>query len=224
VDNLSFYPARGEKSFKMTRPVPTIFIVDDTSSVRKGLERLIRSAGFNAETFASGEEFLRRKRHEDPSCLVLDVRLPGLSGMDLQKRLVQENTYMPIIFITGHGNIPMSVKAMKNGAVDFLPKPFDGKELLSAIDRAIDKAIRIRQDAAEKAKVQSMVDTLTPREYDILRWVITGMLNKQIAFKLKVTERTVKAHRGSVMQKMQVVSVADLVRITQKCGITPAEK
>jgi two-component system, LuxR family, response regulator FixJ len=208
----------------MTRTVPIVFIVDDTSSVRKGLERLIKSAGFNVETFASGEEFLRRKRHRGPSCLVLDVRLPGLSGIDLQKRLVQENVSVPIIFITGHGNIPMSVKAMKNGAVDFLPKPFDGKELLSAIDRAIDKAVRIKQDMDERTKIQSMVDTLTPREYDILRWVITGMLNKQIASKLKITERTVKSHRGRVMQKMQVVSVAELVRITQKCGITPVEK
>ena len=204
---------------------PTVFIADDDPSVRKGLERLIKSAGFKAETFASAEEFLQDKPYRGgPSCLVLDVRMPGLSGIDLQKGLIEKGISLPIIFITGHGNIPMSVKAMKDGAVDFLPKPFDDKELLSAIDRAIDKCVQIRKSEAEKAKIQRKVKTLTPREYQVLRWVITGMLNKQIARKLKVTEKTIKVHRGRVMHKMQAVSVADLVRLTQKCAITPAKK
>ncbi len=201
------------------------FIVDDDPSVRKGLERLIKSAGFKVETFASAEEFLECKPYRGgPSCLVLDVSMPGLSGIDLQKELTRKGMSLPIIFITGHGNIPMSVKAMKNGAVDFLPKPFNDKELLSAIDRAIDKDIEKLKKHSETAKIQRRINTLTPREYDVLRWVITGMLNKQIAAKLKVTEKTVKVHRGRVMQKMRVLSVAELVRLTQKCGIAPAKK
>lgn len=209
----------------MKSSTPMVFIADDDLSVRKGLERLIKSAGFKVETFASAEEFLQYKPYRGgPSCLVLDVRMPGLSGIDLQEELIQKGIVLPIVFITGHGSIPMSVKAMKNGAMDFLPKPFDDKELLFAIDRAIDKAVWIRKNEAEKAKVQRRVDTLTPREYDVLRWVITGMLNKQIASKLKVTEKTIKVHRGRVMHKMQAVSVAGLLRLTQKCGITPAKK
>jgi FixJ family two-component response regulator len=209
----------------MKSSAPMVFIADDDHSVRKGLERLIKSAGFKVETFASAEEFLQHKPYRlCPSCLVLDVRMPGLSGIDLQKELIQKGTSIPIIFITGHGNIPMSVKAMKNGAVDFLPKPFDDKELLSAIDRAIDKSIQIRKNEAEKANIQRRVNTLTPREYECLCWVITGMLNKQIAPKLGVTEKTIKVHRGRVMHKMQAASVADLVRLAQKCGINPHRK
>ena len=201
---------------------PIVFITDDDPSVRKGLERLIRSAGFKVETFTSSEEFLQRKPYiGGPSCLVLDVRMPGISGTDLQDTLIRKGVSLPIVFITGHGNIPMSVKAMKNGAVDFLPKPFDDKELLSAIDRAIEKCVQMRKNDAEKTKIQRRVNTLTPREYECLRWVITGMLNKQIAPKLDVTEKTVKVHRGRVMHKMQAASVAELVRLAQKCGITP---
>ena len=209
----------------MRKPAPLVFIVDDDSSVRKGLERLIKSTGLKVETFASAEEFLQRKPYRGgPSCLVLDVRMPGLSGVDLQKELIQKGISLPIIFITGHGSIPMSVKAMKDGAVDFLPKPFGEEELLFAIDRAVDKAVQVRKNESEKAKIQRRVKTLTPREHECLRWVITGMLNKQIAPKLGVTEKTVKVHRGRLMHKMQAVSVADLVRLTQKCGITPAKK
>ncbi|HBG61581.1 MAG: DNA-binding response regulator [Omnitrophica WOR_2 bacterium GWF2_38_59] len=205
--------------------IPIVFIADDDSSVRKGLERLIKSAEFKVETFASAEEFLQRKPYRSgPSCLVLDVRMPGLSGIDLQKELIQKDTSTSIIFITGHGNIPMSVEAMKNGAVDFLPKPFDEKELLSAIIRAIEKSDHIRKNDDERAKINCRVNTLTPREYECLRWVISGMLNKQIASKLGVTEKTVKVHRGRVMHKMQTASVAELVRLAQKCGITPPKK
>jgi len=201
-----------------------VFIADDDPSVRKGLKRLVKSAGFKVETFASSEEFLQRKPYNGPRCLVLDIRMPGLSGIGLQKELSRKSVSLPIIFITGHGSIPMSVKAMKDGAVDFLPKPFDDKELFSAIDRAIDKDVRIRKERTAKAKIQRRVNKLTPREYDVLRWVITGILNKQIASRLKITEKTVKVHRGRLMQKMQVVSVAELVRLTQKCGITPPKK
>lgn len=208
----------------MINPVPTVFIVDDDSSVRKGLERLIRSAGFKVEAFSSGEEFLERKLDISPSCLVLDVRMRGLSGIDLQKKLIREGIPLPVIFITGHGNIPMSVKAMKDGAVDFLPKPFSDKELLSAINRAIDKDVKLRKQQAEKSEILNRMDTLTPREKDVLPWLITGMLNKQIAARLKITEKTIKVHRGRVMQKMEAESIAELVRITQKCGITPPEK
>jgi len=204
---------------------PRVFIADDDPSVRKGLERLMRSAGLTAETFSSAEEFLDRKPYRvGPSCLVLDVCMPGLSGIDLQKELIRKGISLPIIFITGHGDIPMSVKAMKNGAVDFLPKPFADKELLSAIDRAIEKCARIRKNESEKNRIQRRVDTLTPREHECLRWVITGMLNKQIAPKLGVAEKTVKVHRGRVMHKMQAASVADLVRLAQKCGINPPKK
>ena len=207
----------------MKKSPPMVFVADDDLSVRKGLERLIKSVGLKVETFASAEEFLQRRPYrEGPSCLVLDVRMPGLSGIDLQNELTRKDIFLPIIFITGHGDIPMSVKAMKNGAVDFLPKPFDDKTLLSAIDRAIDKDVERRKEHAEKAKIQRRVNTLTPREYEVLRWVITGMLNKQIASQLKVTEKTIKVHRGRLMQKMQVVSVAELVRLAQKCGIPPA--
>jgi len=206
------------------KSVPMVFIADDDPSVRKGLKRLVKSAGFKVETFASSEEFLQRKPYNGPRCLVLDIRMPGLSGIGLQKELSRKSVSLPIIFITGHGSIPMSVKAMKDGAVDFLPKPFDDKELFSAIDRAIDKDVRIRKERTAKAKIQRRVNKLTPREYDVLRWVITGILNKQIASRLKITEKTVKVHRGRLMQKMQVVSVAELVRLTQKCGITPPKK
>jgi len=208
----------------MKKFIPMVFIVDDDASVRKSLERLIKSVGFKVELFASAEEFLERKPYRGPNCLVLDVRMPGLSGIDLQKELAQKNISLPIIFITGHGDIPMSVKAMKDGAVDFLPKPFDDKNLLSAIDQAIDKDVQRRKEGALKAKIQRRVNTLTPREYEVLTWVITGMLNKQIASKLGVGEKTIKVHRGRVMQKMQVLSVAELVRLAQIAEIVPPKK
>ncbi|PIQ88720.1 MAG: DNA-binding response regulator [Candidatus Omnitrophica bacterium CG11_big_fil_rev_8_21_14_0_20_42_13] len=196
-----------------------VFIIDDDPSVRKGLARLIKSAGFHPEPLASAEGFLQKTRFNGPACLVLDVRMPGLSGIDLQKEMIKKGISLPVIFITGHGNIPMSVNAMKDGAVDFLPKPFDDTQLLSAIERAINKNIRMRKNLSEKEKIQRRIKLLTPREYDVLRWVITGRLNKQIAAKLGVTEKTVKVHRGRLMQKMQVKSVAELVVLTQKCEI-----
>lgn len=201
----------------------TVFVIDDDHSIQKSLSRLIRSVGYNVEVFASANEFLHRKHYEDPCCLVLDVRMPGLSGLDLQEELKKKEISIPIIFITGHGNIPMSVKAMKSGAVDFLPKPFDDQELIDAIYHAIEKANKIKKEHDYVVKIQRLIDHLTPREFEVLRFVITGMLNKQIAIKLGVSEKTVKVHRGRIMEKMQVGSVAELVRLTEKVGITPAQ-
>lgn len=206
---------------------PTVFVVDDDPSVRKSLERLLRLSGFHVQTFASAEEFLACRpcqKPKEPACLVLDVRMPGISGINLQQELVKAGTLLPVVFITGHGDIPMTVQAMKNEAVDFLPKPFAEEELLAAVEQALAKAARLHQEAAEKAEIERRISTLTPREYEVFRWVITGMLNKQIAAELKVTEKTVKVHRARVMQKMQAASVADLVRLAEKGGISPPRR
>jgi FixJ family two-component response regulator len=200
---------------------PTVFIVDDDASVRRSLERLIRSVGLNVETFASAEEFLRWQPYVGTGCLVLDVRLAGLSGIDLQKELSRKKISLPIIFITAHGDIHMGVRAMKDGAVDFLTKPFDEKELLSAIDQALERDVQTRKLIIEKEEIQHRIKILTPREFQVMRWVITGKLNKQIAYELGVTEKTIKVHRGRMMRKMKVDSVAELVRLAQKAEITP---
>jgi FixJ family two-component response regulator len=200
----------------MKKSAPTVFIVDDDPSVLKGLARLVKSEGFNVEAFAASEEFLKHKRFSSPSCLVLDVCMPGLSGIDLQKELAQRGIALPCIFITGHGDIPMGVQAMKDGAVDFLPKPFDDTQLLAAIGKALDRDRARRRADINKAILRRRLETLTPREKEVLRWVITGMLNKQIARKLKIAEETIKIHRGRVMRKMQVTSVAELVRLALK--------
>lgn len=199
---------------------PTVFVVDDDAPVCKALDRLIRSVGLTAETFSSAKEFLDREAHDGPACLVLDVRMPGLSGLDLQKELAARDHSIPIIFITGHGDIPMSVKAMKAGAVDFLPKPFSDQELLDAIHAALEKDTVAREERAEISEIQRRVDSLTPREREVFTWVITGMLNKQIAAELGTSEKTVKVHRARVMEKMGVPSVAELVHLAQKVGIT----
>ena len=210
-----------------TRPstlVPTVFVVDDDASILKSLSRLLRSAGYTAETFASAEEFLGREHFNGIGCLLLDVRMPGLSGMDLQDELSRADYSMPIIFITGHGNIPMSVQAMKKGAVDFLTKPFDDEQLLEAVKKAIEKDRKAKAEQAEMHDALRRIEQLTPREHEILRYVITGMLNKQIALKLDIAEKTVKIHRGRIMEKLCVDSVADLVRLAEKAGIEPALK
>lgn len=204
----------------MTQPDPTVFVVDDDTAVRKALARLMRSVGLNVEMFASAQEFLRRERVEGPGCLVLDVRMPGLSGLDLQEALAAAGISIPIIFITGYGDIPMSVQAMKAGAVDFLPKPFKDQDLLDAIHQAIDRDIQRRQEQAQIAEIQDRVDSLTPREREVLALVVTGMLNKQIASELGTSEKTIKVHRARVMRKMQVMSVAELVRLAEKVGIS----
>jgi two-component system response regulator FixJ len=198
-----------------------VFIIDDDASVRTSLARLLRSAGFEVEVFATAELFLEREHYDGVGCIVLDVRMPGISGIDLQDELSKADYSMPIVFITGHGNIPMGVQAIKKGAVDFLAKPFDDEELLQAVREAIEKDTQGRIEHAEVHDIRGRIELLTAREYEILRYVITGMLNKQIAYKLGIAEKTVKVHRGRIMEKLGVGSVADLVRLAEKVGINP---
>jgi FixJ family two-component response regulator len=206
----------------MTELTPTVFVIDDDASVRKSLSRLLRTLGFEVETFVSAELFLKRDPYDGVGCIILDIRMPGLDGMALQDQLSKEDYSMPIIFITGHGDIPMSVQAMKKGAVDFLPKPFDDDDLLQAVKRAIEKDIQARSERAGVEQVLERLKLLTPREHEILRYVISGMLNKQVGFKLGIAEKTIKIHRGRIMEKLHVSSVADLVRLAEKAGIKPA--
>jgi FixJ family two-component response regulator len=198
-----------------------IAIVDDDLSVREGLSSLIRSAGWSVETFASAQEFLARRGHEAPSCLVLDLQLPGLSGLDLQKRMAELEMEIPIVFLSGHGNIPSSVQAMKAGAVEFLTKPFDDEELLHAIREAIERDRRNRQQHAEISELRDRYESLTAREQEVMQEVVSGLLNKQVAGELNITEFTVKVHRGQVMRKMRADSLADLVRMADRLGIRP---
>jgi len=207
----------------VTEPKPTVFIIDDDPSVRKSLSRLLRSVGHVVETFPSAEAFLTREHFDGIGCIILDVQMPGLSGMDLQVELSKAEYGMPIVFITGHGDIPMSVEAMRKGAVHFLTKPFDDDELLRAIGEAIERDRKAKSKQTEVQDIRRRVSLLTPREYEILRYVITGMLNKQIALKLNIAEKTVKVHRGRIMEKLRVDSVAELVRLAEKTGIEPSK-
>jgi FixJ family two-component response regulator len=197
-----------------------VFIIDDDASVRKSLERLVRSVGLQGRTFASAPEFLQGEAPDGPSCLVLDVRMPEVSGLALQETLAATGHSIPIVFITGHGDISMSVRAMKAGAVDFLPKPFNDQDLLEAVQAAIARDRQAREERAALQAIQQRVTLLTPREHDVLALVIAGLLNKQIAAELGMSEKTVKAHRAQVMQKMQVSSVAQLVLLAEKVGLT----
>ena len=196
-----------------------IAIVDDDPWVRDGLQRLIRSAGWRAETFASAQDFLSRPGTEEPSCLVLDLQLPGLSGLDLQKRMAEVGLEIPIVFLTGHGDIPASVQAMKAGAVEFLTKPVDDQKLLQAIQEAIERDRRTREQHAEVRELRDRYESLTPREQEVMQQVVSGLLNKQIAAELNITEVTVKFHRGHIMRKMRADSLADLVRMAESLGI-----
>ena len=196
-----------------------IAIVDDDPSVREGLRSLLRSAGWKVQTFASGQEFLSRPGAEVPCCLILDLQLPGLSGLDLQKRMAEVELEIPIVFLTGHGDIPASVQAMKAGAVEFLTKPFDEEELLQAIREALERDRRDRQRRAEISELRTRFESLTAREQEVMQQVVSGLLNKQVAGELKISEFTVKVHRGQVMRKMRADSLADLVRMADKLGI-----
>jgi FixJ family two-component response regulator len=196
-----------------------IAVVDDDPSVRRGLERLIRSLGWKAEAFASAQEFLAHPRTEAPSCLVLDLQLPGLSGLDLQTRMVEVGLETPIVFLTGHGDIPASVKAMKAGAVEFLTKPVDEQHLLKAIQEAIERDRHTRKQQADLRELRERYESLTAREQEVMQQVISGLLNKQVAADLNITEDTVKYHRGHIMRKMCADSLADLVRMAEHLGI-----
>lgn len=197
----------------------TVLVVDDDVSVRKSLSRLLRSAGHSVEVFASAAEFLQREHYDGVGCLVLDVQMPGLNGLELQTALAEKDYCLPIVFITGHGDIPMSVRAIKSGAVDFLQKPFNDDELLKAIDQAMERCRQERETRAEITDIRKRLALLTPREHEVLLHVVAGKLNKQIAADLGAAEKTIKIHRGRVMQKMKVQSVAELVRIAEKAGV-----
>jgi FixJ family two-component response regulator len=200
----------------MKDAVPIVFVVDDDESVREAVKRLLASVGLRAETYGSTREFLNSKRPEAPACLVLDVRLPDVSGLEFQRELTEANIQIPIIFITGHGDIPMSVRAMKAGAVEFLTKPFRGQELLDAIQEAIARDRTAWNKRAQFAEITARHESLTPREKEVMNLVASGLLNKQVAAELGMSELTVKTHRGRVMEKMRADSVADLVRMSEK--------
>jgi len=201
-----------------THLTPVVFVVDDDVSVRESLELLIGTAGWRAETFASAKDFLSRPRATVPCCLVLDVRIPGLNGLDLQQQLAAR-TDMPIIFITGYGDVPMTVRAMKAGAVEFLTKPFNDTVLLDAIRHAIDRSSAAQRQRSELSALRSCYDALTPRERDVMTLVVSGLLNKQVGGELGISEITVKAHRGQVMRKMKADSLADLVRMAGRLSL-----
>src|SRR5213595_2707193 len=208
----------------MIPPNSLVFVIDDDASVRKGLSRLLRSAGYKSEIFNSAADFLARSPHPGPCCVIVDVRMPGLNGIDVQEALIQRRREEQLIFITGHGNIPMCARVMKAGAVDFLPKPFKSRELLKCVEHALDRSTEQRRGAAERNEARRLLDLLTPREFEVMQLVTTGMLNKQVGGELGVAEKTVKVHRGRLMQKLGVTSVAELVRLVEKAGVAPAAR
>jgi FixJ family two-component response regulator len=202
-------------------PNSIVFAVDDDASVRKGLARLLRSAGYKNEVFESAADFLVRPAHGGPSCLIVDVKMPGLNGIELQEDLIRRRREEQLVFVTGHGDIPMCAQAMKGGAVDFLRKPFQADELLQCVQNALIRSAEQRRSGAEKNEARRLLDLLTAREFEVMQLVLTGMLNKQIAGELGTAEKTVKVHRGRVMQKLGVTSVAELVRLVQRACLTP---
>lgn len=202
----------------------TVFVIDDDAAVRGSIQGLLKSVGLQSESFASAQEFLSESRTDGPSCLVLDVRLPGVSGLDFQHKLAEAGVQIPIIFITGYGDIPMSVKAMKSGAVEFLTKPFRDQDLLDAIQQALQRDRMNRQEQREASQLKGRYETLSAREREVMALVVSGLLNKQIAAELGTSEITVKIHRRQVMRKMEADSLADLVRFAEKLKLRPGEK
>lgn len=200
-----------------------IYIVEDDRSFRRSIERLLRAAGFEVEAYDSAQSFLMHTSFRHPACLLLDVRLPDVDGMAFHKTLVEKDVSIPIIFMTGHGTIAMGVQAMKNGAIDFLPKPFEKEDLFAAVAKALERDRINEQEAAQKKTIENLLEGLTPREQEVLRWVITGKPNKVIADALGTTEKTIKVHRSRVMEKTRASSVAELVRLAEKVNIQPAE-
>jgi FixJ family two-component response regulator len=205
----------------MTSQSQLVFVIDDDESVRKGLKRLLRSANYESEVFKSASDFLARPPHPGPACVIVDVQMPGVNGIDFQKALIQRRREEQLVFITGYGNIPMCAQVMKAGAVDFLPKPFKSRELLKCVEHALDRSTEQRRGAAERNEARRLLDLLTAREFEVMQFVITGMLNKQVGGELGVAEKTVKVHRGRLMQKLGVTSVAELVHLVQRAGVPP---
>jgi FixJ family two-component response regulator len=205
-------------------PKSMVFVIDDVPGVRRGLKRLFSSADYESEVFPSAADFLARAAHTGPSCLVVDVQMPGLNGIDLQETLLQSHREEQLIFITGHGDIPMCARAMKAGAVDFLSKPFQPDELLSCVERALTRSKEQRRRAAEKQRTRGLLDLLTPREFEVMELLATGMLNKQVGGELGMAEKTVKVHRGNLMKKLGITSVAELVRLMEKARVPPRKK
>ncbi|HWY22573.1 MAG TPA: response regulator transcription factor [Candidatus Acidoferrum sp.] len=208
----------------MTEQSPVVFVIDADVSIRSALGSLIRSVGLNVQFFSSPVEFLQGKRPDAPSCLILDVRLPGMSGLDFQRELAEADVHIPIIFITGHGDIPMTVRAMKAGAVEFLTKPFRDQDLLDAIQVGLERDRALRQRQAEKAVLRERFESLTPRESEVLPLIVSGLPNRQVAAEIGTTEATVKVHRSQLMKKMGADSLPDLVRMAEKIGITGSRR
>ena len=208
----------------MMPPKSMVFVIDDDAGVRKGLKRLLTAAGYETEVFPSAADFLTRELHPGPSCLLVDVQMPGLNGIELQEMLLQRRRDEQLIFITGHGDIPMCARAMKAGAVDFLPKPFQPNELLSCVERALIRSKEQRHRMAEKKKARALLDLLTPREFEVMQLLTTGMLNKQVGGELGLAEKTIKVHRGFIMRKLGITSVAELVRLVEKAEVPPTQK